>query len=72
MPRMQAVDSSVVEAVGYDARGRRLHVRFLDRGLYVYQDVEPELFEALLAAPSKGEFVNREVKPRGFSYERLD
>lgn len=61
--RMVAVDSAVLEAVGYEPESRRLHARFTDRGaLYVYSDVPPEVYSKLIAADSKGEYFNREIR----------
>jgi hypothetical protein len=40
MPEMREVDSSAIEAVGYDPDTRELHVRFKDTGLYVYSGVD--------------------------------
>jgi len=67
---MHPVESSVVEAIGYDPDRRELHIRFVDTGLYVYFDVERATFDRLCAAASKGSHLNREIKPRRFPYER--
>lgn len=72
MPRMHEVDSEAIAAVGYERATRRLHVRFVDTGLYVYDDVDEDLYEGLLHAESKGSYFNLEIKPRGFAYERRD
>jgi hypothetical protein len=57
------VDSSNIEAIGYDPDTQDLHVWFLSAGYYVYSGVPQETFDALLYAPSKGSFLNREIKP---------
>ena len=62
MPEMIYVDSSNIEAVGYDDDGQELHVHFLSGGQYVYHSVPREIFEEFLQAPSKGSFLNREIK----------
>lgn len=62
MPDMTYVDSSNIEQVGYDSDTMELHVVFKDGALYVYTDVPVQIFEELLVAPSKGSFLNREVK----------
>ena len=42
MPEMHYVDSSNVEAIGYDPATQELHVRFLKSGeTYVYYNVGP-------------------------------
>ena len=70
MPEMQYVDSSNVEAVGYDAEQYALYVQFLSGATYVYEGVEEEVFEELLEADSKGKFVNRRIKEM-YSFQRL-
>ena len=62
MPEMIFVDSSNIEAIGYDDDSQELHIRFLSGGNYVYSDVPREIFDDLINAPSKGSFLNREVK----------
>lgn len=64
MPRMQLVQSSSVEAVGFDPARNELTVRFVDGGTYVYGMVPRTVFEALLDADSIGRFVNERIKPR--------
>lgn len=64
MPEMHFVDSSSVEAIGYDADAQELHVRFLKSGeTYVYYSVEEWVFAELMQAASKGNYVNTRVKP---------
>jgi len=62
MPDMIYVDSTNVEAIGYDEDGQELHVRFLSGGYYIYHGVPQGIFDGLMYAPSKGSFLNREVK----------
>jgi len=62
MPEMIYVDSSNIEAIGYDDDSQELHVRFLSGGSYTYHDVPRQIFDELMSAPSKGSFLNREVK----------
>ena len=63
MPRMHRVDSTSIEAIGYDRRTRELYVRFLESGhTYVYRGVEDDVFEEFLGADSKGNYFNREIK----------
>lgn len=64
MPDMQMVDSSAMEAVGYDPATRELHVQFVGGRLYAYLDVDESVFQELLMADSKGSYFNREIKPR--------
>jgi hypothetical protein len=62
MPDMIYVDSSNIEAIGYDADSQELHVQFLSGGYYVYHDVPPDVFDEFNCAPSKGSYLNREIK----------
>lgn len=62
MPDMVYVDSSNIEAIGYDDSAQELHVRFLSGGYYIYHDVPRQIFDGLMSAPSKGSFLNREIK----------
>jgi hypothetical protein len=62
MPDMIYVDSSNIEAVGYDDDTQELYVKFLSGGYYIYHDVPPGIFNELLYAPSKGSYMNREIK----------
>jgi KTSC domain len=62
MPEMIYVDSSNVEAIGYDDDTQELHVQFVSSGYYVYNSVPRPVFDDLMNSPSKGSFINREVK----------
>lgn len=60
---MITVDSSSIEAVGYDESRRELHVRFDGGRAYAYLDVPENVFHELMRAESKGRYVNLYVKP---------
>lgn len=62
MPDMIYVDSSNIEAIGYDDDNEDLYVQFLSSGLYIYSAVPRVIFDELMSAPSKGSFLNREIK----------
>jgi hypothetical protein len=63
-PDMQWVDSTSVEEIGYDSDAEELFIRFVDGlSVYVYTDVPLSTFEELMRAPSKGSYLNREIKP---------
>jgi len=71
MPEMHFVDSSNVEAIGYDAATQELHVRFLKSGeTYVYYGVEVWVFQELMQADSKGTYLNTNIKRR-YQYGKL-
>ena len=61
---MVPVESTSIELVGYDEDAQELFVRFRNRGrTYVYFGVPPETYATLLEAPSKGRYLNFEIKP---------
>jgi hypothetical protein len=71
MPEMIFVDSSNIEAIGYDAANRELHVRFVNSGeTYVYSDVEEWEFEEFQRADSKGTYLYGNIRPR-HNYHKL-
>ena len=53
------VESSTLATVAYDAGRKILQLEFCDRTVYQYFQVPAEVHEALLAAPSKGQYFNR-------------
>ena len=63
MERM-AVDSSSVSSVGYDPATFELEVEFRNGRTYRYQQVPIAAYRLLLQAPSIGEFLNKQIKPR--------
>lgn len=71
MPDKHYVQSSNVEAVGYEADEMALHVWFISGAHYVYRDVPEDLFHELLAADSVGSFLHRNVKAT-YDYEKIE
>ena len=71
MPEMHYVDSSNIEAIGYAPDSQELHVRFVKSGeTYVYYGVDEWVFQELLQADSKGQYLNSTVKGR-YEYSKL-
>lgn len=63
MPGMQAINSSYVAAVGYDAASRELHVRLAKTNeTHVYLDVDQVIYDRLLMSDSKGGYVNNVLR----------
>lgn len=60
------VESSWVDAVGYDRSKRALYVRFRSGVVCRYLGVEPSVYEEMMDAPSKGKFVHARIK--GWNY----
>lgn len=64
---MIKVESSNVIAVGHD--GKDLYVEY-PAGVYKYNDVPVTIYEKLLKAPSKGRFMNEEIR-NNYEYTRI-
>jgi hypothetical protein len=64
MPEMIFIDSTNIEAFGYDVETQELHVRFLKSGeTYVYYAVEEWRYQEFQHADSKGQYLNANIKP---------
>jgi KTSC domain len=62
IPNRSAMPSHVIRSFEYDAANRALLIVFQSGRRYVYQDVPEELYEAMRAAFSKGEFFNAHIR----------
>lgn len=58
------VESSSVKTIGYDKEKQELHVTFRGSGRYVYQNVPSYVYESLMMAGSKGNFIHHNLKNR--------
>lgn len=58
--KMYVVESSNVQAIGYDKGS--IYVMFKNDSIYKYQDVPTEIFNGLLEAESVGKYLNKEIK----------
>jgi hypothetical protein len=67
---MVPVESTSIERVGYDEDVHELYVQFQRGRTYVYLGVPPSAYAALLEAPSKGRYLNFEIKPY-YHYRRV-
>jgi hypothetical protein len=63
-------ESSNVESFGYDEGTQTLVVEFKKGGSYQYFDVPAQVFDAMKAAPSKGQFLAQSVKGT-YRYARM-
>lgn len=70
MVDMIYVDSSNLQACGYDRDAMELHVLFLDSGEYIYSDVPEFVFDELMNAASKGSYLNRSIKPN-YAFQKV-
>ena len=63
MLEMVFVQSSTIDAIGYDGNACELHVRFKpSMATYVFQNVPPDVHERMMLSASKGSFHAREIK----------
>ena len=63
------VKSSNIISVGYDEATSSLYVNY-PSGTYKYGGVEKSVYESLLTSPSKGRFMNANIKDQ-YSYSRV-
>jgi len=58
------VESSNLVSVGYDATAQVLEVEFLTGKVYQYHDVPGEVYQGLMSAASKGEYLHDNILNR--------
>lgn len=63
MERIPVVSSNI-RAVGYDADTLVLEVEFLNGAVYQYSGVPSYEYEGMMAAESKGTYLNANIKKR--------
>ncbi len=66
----QPVSSSNILSVGYDEASQTLEVEFANGTVYQYYNVGAAVYEALMQAPSKGQFLNQNIR-QGFAFSRV-
>jgi hypothetical protein len=62
MVSMNPVVSSNIGAIGYDGVTRELHVQFKSGRTYKYSNVPLDVYDAFLAAESKGKYFAANVR----------
>lgn len=68
--RYRGVSSSNVASVAYDAKKRRLRIRFLHGTAYEYEDVGPGVARRLLRAESVGGYFHQRIRGQ-FEFRKL-
>ena len=68
--RAAMVESSTLATVAYDEACQLLQLEFSSGAVYEYFSVPLTVYEALLAAPSKGRYFNQTIRGR-FPYRLL-
>ena len=66
-----AVTSSSIASAGYSPAESTLEVEYRNGSLYQYFAVPKSIFDALLAAASKGAFVSERIRGR-YPYRRIE
>lgn len=68
---MQFVESTSIEAIGYDPDTMELHVRFLQsKETYAYYNVPSWVHDEFMQAESKGVYLNSKIKKQ-YEYSKL-
>lgn len=67
-----AVSSRSLRELGYDPDTQALEVQFHNGSLYRYEQVPPEVVQALLQADSLGRYFNQVFKARDYPYQRIE
>ena len=63
------VESSNIISVGYDETTSSMYVNY-PSGTYKYDGVDKSVYESLLTSPSKGRFMNENIKGQ-YNYSRV-
>ena len=61
--KRQRLTSQVLESVGYKPETRTLEVEFKENGVYRYFGVPEKIYREMMAAPSRGAYFNKNIKP---------
>ena len=62
--------SSVVAAIRYDEKTSKLRIIFQSGSIYDYLKVPENVYNEMRKASSKGEFLNKEIKPN-YEFEKI-
>ena len=62
MERIEIPESSNIESIGYNPNSDVLEIKFRSGGLYWFQECPQEIYDALMAAESKGKYFGQHIK----------
>jgi hypothetical protein len=65
-----AMPSSVVVAIRYDVITSTLRVIYVSGSVYDYKQVPEKIYKDMRTASSKGEFLNKHIKPN-YEFEKI-
>ena len=63
-------ESSIIDSYTYDCINCTLVVKFTDGSRYLYSGVPPKVADRFAITPSKGSFINTQLK--GYPYLKFD
>ena len=63
-PLVPIEGSSNVKAIAYDPQGPVLYVQFHNGAVYEYMDFPPDKWQEFLNSPSKGKYLNSNIRGR--------
>lgn len=58
----EPVASSNIASIGYDEPSETLEIEFTSGSVYQFYNISSGTYDALMAAPSKGQFFNAYIK----------
>ncbi|AKU43609.1 hypothetical protein CPT_Seuss83 [Caulobacter phage Seuss] len=64
------VESSNIVSIGYTENNETLEVEFKNGGVYQYFEVPKSVYFELMEAESKGQYLNRSIKP-AYRFEKV-
>jgi len=62
--------STVVAAIRYDVKTSKLRIIFQSGSIYDYLKVPEKVYNEMMKVSSKGEFLNKEIKPN-YGFEKI-
>ena len=65
------VESSNLQAVGYDETKRILYIEFKHSGTYKYFDVDISIYDGFFNADSIGKYFDKNIKKADYDYSKL-
>jgi hypothetical protein len=68
---MVKVDSSMLNAIGYDDTTRKLTVEFSNGSVFEYSQVPRSIYDKVMEARSTGSAFNGLVKTKGYAYKKV-
>lgn len=68
MGEFVALDSSMIAGASYDQENMRMTVQFTSGQSAEYGGIQPEMFNALIHAPSPGKYFTENIRRGGYPF----